>query len=257
MPDQIANQPTKRRRKLSPHEQCEQMGRAGDIAGLRRYLSQNEWSLVDQKHAFRQLRQATEVASRADPVRFSAELFAQVMGFTGYLLLRTHFIIETLIHRNDKVMYSHGPLGLHQEIREVYLPQLIELQRHVAELAESQARTARLWELARLKRRKNQRAEPPEIPVTTPAEQPGAAPVDAARSSSKLGTRPSRNGVRMEAQEVKDGANGRPVERHARSPLAEGPCQADGERAAPAEPGDDFVQDGEGTPGLVGSLSRP
>jgi hypothetical protein len=70
-----------------------------------------------------------------------------VLGFTSYLLLRTHFQLSSLLDRHDAGMRTLGNLPVPREINET-LPALIQLQEHVATMAEIQARTARMWKLA-------------------------------------------------------------------------------------------------------------
>jgi hypothetical protein len=128
-------------------EQLEKMAREGDFEGLWRYLTENEWGLIDQAECFRLLLQAVEVAARKDPRRFSSTVFAKVISFNSYLLLRSHFQISALFDRHDAGLCSQGNLQVPKEVTEV-LPALIQLQEHLAAMLETQARAERMWGLA-------------------------------------------------------------------------------------------------------------
>ncbi|MBL8798986.1 MAG: hypothetical protein JNM56_34190, partial [Planctomycetia bacterium] len=130
---------------------------AGDVAGLRQLFRRPRFDSYEQEHLFQALRTAIDVASR-DPARFAATLYAQSIAFTGYLLLRTHYLAERLIVNHDDVRNGGGLLDMPADVFKIFLPRLLELQHHVAELLEAQAKTARMWELAYGKRRQNRRA---------------------------------------------------------------------------------------------------
>ena len=133
-------------------EQHEKMAREGDIQGLWRVLTDNDRTVIDQTECFRLLLQAVEVAAQAEPGRFSAEVFARVLGFSTYLLLRTHLQLGFLLDRHDACSRTASNSPLPHAVVEA-LPALIQLQEHVAAMAESQARAARLWGLAGATRR--------------------------------------------------------------------------------------------------------
>jgi hypothetical protein len=139
-------------------EQREKWAREGDFQSLWRVLTENAWGMIDQVECFRLLLQAVEVAARNDPRKFSATIFAQVIGFTSYLLLRTHFQLGTLLDCHDAGMRTAGNLPVPREIVEA-LPSLIQLQEHVGAMIESQARAARMWGLADKSRRSHSDGE--------------------------------------------------------------------------------------------------
>jgi hypothetical protein len=128
-------------------DQREKMVREGDFHGLWKELIENDWTMVDQPECFRMLLTAVEAAARNDPRQFSADILAKVIGFTSYLLLRTHFHLHTLLDRHDAGMRTLGNLPVPREVVEA-LPSLIQLQEHLAMMAETQARTSRMWGLA-------------------------------------------------------------------------------------------------------------
>lgn len=127
-------------------EQLEKMAREGDFEGVWQYLVTSAWGRIDQPECFRLLLQALEVAARKDPRRFSSTIFAKVIGFNSYLLLRSHFHIRALFDRHDAALRSQGKLQVPKEVAQI-LPDLIELQEHLAAMLETQARTVPMWGL--------------------------------------------------------------------------------------------------------------
>lgn len=132
---------------LCSEEQLEKLAPEGDYQSVWKFLLENERGLIDQPECFRLLLQAVEVAARKEPRKFSADIFAKVIGFSSYLLLRSHFQISTLFDRHDAALCSLGNLHVPREIAEI-IPSLIQLQEHVAAMLEAQARAARMWGLA-------------------------------------------------------------------------------------------------------------
>jgi hypothetical protein len=130
----------------------EKMAREGDFQGLWHVLTDNSWNMLDQPECFRLLLQAIEVAARADPRQFSTALFTKILTFSSYLLLRTHFQLANLLDRHDTRLHRDGNLPVPREVSEA-LPALLQLQEHLAAMAESQARAARMWGLAGKSRR--------------------------------------------------------------------------------------------------------
>jgi hypothetical protein len=128
------------------------MAAAGDVDGLWQVLTDTPWSLGDHAEIFRLLLRAIDVAVRADPARFSQGVFALMLGFGSYLMLRGQFYLGSLFGVHDPSQAARGMLPLPPQVLE-WLPRLMQLQEHVAAIAESQARTARLWELAGRRRR--------------------------------------------------------------------------------------------------------
>jgi hypothetical protein len=119
------------------------MAREGDVQGLWHVLTENSWNMIDQPECFRLLLQAVEVAARTDPRQFSTALFTKILTFSSYLLLRTHFQLANLLDRHDARMRREGNLDVPREVSEA-LPALLQLQQHLAAMAESQARAARM-----------------------------------------------------------------------------------------------------------------
>jgi hypothetical protein len=184
-------------------ETRERMAQAGDVDGLWRVVSETSWSMCDQAEIFRLLLRAIEVKAGKDPVGFSEALFARMAGLGGYLVLRSHFCLLTLLDQNDQAARSRGPLSLPDYVVEM-LPRLTELQQHVAAILESQARTARLWTLAGKRRRASDGGE-------------GAAGADHGGATRGTNGRADAVGVapatRVARRRVAAAVNGRPARR--------------------------------------------
>jgi hypothetical protein len=142
----------RRKRRPSIAQMQERMAREGDVEGLWQVLVGTNWTMLNQPEVFGLLLRAVGVAARRDPDAFSEALFARLTGLTTYLVLRAHFYVQTLFAQGDEATRTRGSLRVPPEVLEM-LPRLMELQQHAAALAECQARTARLWGLARKGRR--------------------------------------------------------------------------------------------------------
>jgi hypothetical protein len=138
---------------------CEQMAEAGDVEGLWQYLAVSDWTLFNHEETFRLLLRAIQVQSAQDPARFAQDIFSRLLGFTTCLVCRSHYYIAHQIRMADRLDQGRGTQPLPREVTHEYLPPLVALQGHLAELAQAQASTMRLWELARQRRLENDRIE--------------------------------------------------------------------------------------------------
>jgi hypothetical protein len=114
---------------------------------------------MDGEDVFRRLLQALEVRARQDAAGLSSEMFARMMAFSSFLWMRGADAIRQLLSAADQNNPSARPLP--REVTEEQLPRLLDIQHHLAELALAQASTARLWELARLRKREADQPSPP------------------------------------------------------------------------------------------------
>src|SRR5262249_657064 len=97
------------------------------------------------------LRRAIEVRVRQDPTRFGQELFAEMIGVVGFLVLRSHFRVRRLTAEEDAAMAQFRRWEPSAEVDQL-LPQVLALQKHLAELIQLEASTRRLVELAQRRR---------------------------------------------------------------------------------------------------------
>jgi hypothetical protein len=162
----------------------EQMAEAGDVEGLWQYLAGSDWTMFNHEETFRLLLRAIQVQSAQDPARFAQGTFSRLLGFTAYLVCRSHYYIAHQIQMADRLDQGRGTPPLPREVTDGYLPPLVGLQGHLADLAQAQASTVRLWELARQKRLENDRIEQKggrrrRRPPTFPPPEEKAVPTEA------------------------------------------------------------------------------
>src|SRR5262245_6328396 len=152
----MVRKPTSRKKRLTIAEQRQQLAQAGDVEGLWQMIVTANPILVDWEELFQLLLRAMIIRGRLEPERFSAEMLSRVFALTSFLTLRTHLCVARLIARYDRSDCG-GAADLCREF-DTSLPRLIELQRHLGEIAHHEAGVCRLWELARCKRMETDRA---------------------------------------------------------------------------------------------------
>jgi hypothetical protein len=149
-----------RKRRPSPVEERRLQAEAGDVDALWLTLTGCEPACMDQEDAFLRLLQALEVRAGQDPAALSAQMFGRMMAFGGYLWFRAAHAIRRLCAAADRK--SDGSPAIPREVTEHHLPLLFQLQAHLAELAQAEASTTRLWELARRRKRGADTPSPPQ-----------------------------------------------------------------------------------------------
>ena len=127
---------------------CQHMAETGDVEGLWRYLTSTEGNLIDIPVTFQHLLHAIEVASQSDPAAFATAVLTRLIACTTWLALRGQYYLISSIHSAGNGAYSQALSPLPEQVMAVLLPQQLNLQRHVAEMIELQARTVRAWGLA-------------------------------------------------------------------------------------------------------------
>jgi hypothetical protein len=228
------------------------MARTGDVDGLWRVLTTSLPGLFGVEETFQLLARAIQVRSRQAPAAFAAELYSRMVGFVGYLTMRTHLYAGRLVAVHDR--HDRGFAELPRELTDVLLPRLVQLQEHLAELMSAQAATARLWALTRQKEIDNGRA-------VRPGGRPGD---DAVRQGEHAPALPPAC-VETEAppererggRGVAEGQGHDPVEREGRRVTVAGsPAEDGGGRPAPGEAGGDRRQDERPTQGVGPAFPR-
>jgi hypothetical protein len=131
----------------------EPLVQAGDFAAVYESIVQAPWDVVNYSEAFGQLLRAIDVASRKDARRFSAETLRIVLNMASYCTFRVQYALLQRLQEIDR-QPCQRPLQVQSAIVEDYEEHLASMQTHLADLCQTQAATARLWELARPKRRK-------------------------------------------------------------------------------------------------------
>jgi hypothetical protein len=130
----------------------------GDVSGLWALWTGSRVSEIDFQEVGDLVRQAIEVRVRQDPTRFAQDLFGEMVGLVGFLVLRSHFRVRLLTAAEDGEMAQHHRWVPSAELEQL-VPKLMVLQKHLAELIQLDASTQRLVELAR-RRPANDAAEP-------------------------------------------------------------------------------------------------
>jgi hypothetical protein len=128
----------------------------GDFAEIYRLILDTPWHETKHCDAFSQLFRAIDVASRKDPARLSAEFFRMMLNVAAYLTLRVQYTLLQRVQSTDT--HNHrGQSDIQSDVLDSFLGHLMSMQSHLAELCQSQAASARLWQLAREKELKNDR----------------------------------------------------------------------------------------------------
>jgi hypothetical protein len=135
------------------------MAEAGDVDGLVQLLTATHWSLLDGHEVAPLLLRALEVRCARDPAQLAEDVLARMLSFSAYLMLRSQQRVAHTIEGGDQAAAGRGTALLTREVLEDYLPALVGLQGHVAELAQALATTSRLTQLACQKRLENDRLE--------------------------------------------------------------------------------------------------
>jgi len=125
------------------------MAESGDVQGVWDILSTTCWSMLDLEEMFRLLLRALEVAGREDPAAHAQQLFRRMLTFSAGLVLRSQYYISRILNGHDRSTRGRAAIFLPHDLTQEHLSQDLTLQTHLAQLIECQARTARLWELAR------------------------------------------------------------------------------------------------------------
>jgi hypothetical protein len=157
-------------------QQREQLVEQGDFAAIYQQILQTPWPETKHSDAFAQVFRAIDVASRNDPSRLSAEFFRMMLNMAGYLTLRVQYTLLERIQGTDRHNYNRPP-DIPADVLETFEGHFSSMQSHLAELCQSQAATARLWQLARQKELENKhRAVKRRRKRRLPGKATGATP---------------------------------------------------------------------------------
>jgi hypothetical protein len=250
----------RRRRKPSVAETREAMAECGDVEGLWHLLTTTDWTMLDQEEVFRQLLRAIEVSSGKDPASFSADLLRRMLAFTGYLVLRAHHLTRRAFSGHDRHTRGRAALLFPHDVTTELLPSVIELQRHATEIAEAQARTARLWQLAGQRRSPKDLPRPPDqegLPSDSRAEFGEHPPEAVAPSTNRVAAdhRPAPAPCPSAVEDFSDGEL--PESLGPGGPLGDGPREDCEGRPPPAQAGLDRREVGPGASRLGAALPGP
>jgi hypothetical protein len=170
-----------------PSEIRARWAREGNIEALWNVLISTPWDRIDREEVLRQMAQALQVQSQADPALFAAAMMSRMTVFATTLLMRSHLHISDCVEQGGRAQRMRGqpPGDLPRVAVEALVPRVVELQQHLAALFVAEAGIARMWSLVRKhgaregrdgvarSRRKAGKAE-----VRTDPDRPSAPPVD-------------------------------------------------------------------------------
>jgi len=134
----------------------EELVQAGDVAGLYGAILSQGWHEVNLGDAFAQLLRALDIASRKNPAVFTDDLFRMMINAAGFAALRVQYALFQRISELDRNTHGRSP-DLPADVLSELTGRLQEMQSHVAELCQTRAATARLWQLALEKKLANER----------------------------------------------------------------------------------------------------
>lgn len=137
-------------RRPSVAEERRALAEAGDVDAIWAILSNTNWTMLNLEDMFGLLLRALEVSGRNDPVGHSERLFQRMLAFVACLTMRSQYYIGRVLKGHDQCSKGgRAAIFLPHDLTQEHLGQILDLQNHLADLLESQARSARLWGLAR------------------------------------------------------------------------------------------------------------
>src|SRR6516165_9985533 len=128
---------------LTTEEQYDLLAKRGDVEGLWKILLDRPGSLVDRNQLFNYLLRAMQVGAKADPVAFADTMFAHLVSVAGHFAMRSQFAAIRLASHQFESGIRDPRRGI-AGIEESLLRQVMETQRHVADLLVLQAQVLRL-----------------------------------------------------------------------------------------------------------------
>jgi len=127
----------------------------GEVERFLALLRSKPLGFYNVPEMLRLLMRACQVRARSDPRGFAESLFAEMVGFNGFLLLRTQLRLAGRVESTGEGTGRPGIVDLSADITERLLPALSEMQRGLGEVLATQAATARMWALADARRAAN------------------------------------------------------------------------------------------------------
>jgi hypothetical protein len=173
----------------------------GDPIGFFLSLAASHPRATDLASGFEKLARIVRRRALSDPDAFAAEIMNHGMSAAGFLHFRLTYYLERLLSNYD--LGRDGGASLPKEVVDVLLPALMQLDRHIGELATMRAAIARQTELARAKRIENDRIEHGHRADTSTGVSAMSNGVHPAVNGASQKRAPSKNG-RAKAAKPKD-----------------------------------------------------
>jgi hypothetical protein len=143
----------------------EKLAEAGDVKGFVDDLAQAQSGNLDWKQVYKQLQRVIAVASEKDPENFAQGLFQSTTCFVAYAAMRLQLACGNILAQQN-IAANGSPTHLPADLMTNFLPPMIQMQRHLADLLHAWASTMRQWSLVkrrqdseRTRRRKKSRSE--------------------------------------------------------------------------------------------------
>jgi hypothetical protein len=134
-------------RSSNGYDRREKLAEAGDVKGFMDDLAQSQLGNIDWKQVYRQMQRVIAVASEKGPQNFAQDLFQTTTGFVAYASMRLQLACGNILAQNLDVKAS--PTSLPADLMTNFLPPMIQMQRHLADLLHAWASTMRQWSLVR------------------------------------------------------------------------------------------------------------
>ena len=131
----------------SPREVRRRWVEEGNVGAFLDLIHGKAWSLFSIHEQLRNLQRACEVKAMKDPAGFSGDMFARVVAFNAFLVLRSQLLVEERIVGRGELPSTPTIADFSNDVAERLLPRLMEMQRGLAEILVAQAKAARVWTL--------------------------------------------------------------------------------------------------------------
>jgi hypothetical protein len=189
------------------------LAEAGKYEELVKILEVTSWSILDVEEIWNLVHRAMEIRAKRDPERFSADIYSEMVSFSGCLLKRSQFFLSRRLAQQGQAMRAGDHAGIDREIYDHHVPKLVELHDHVDELLQGQAATARAWQLARRGRIENDNNEPASSHPPRMLSAEAAAPSEAAPAQDATDPEQTGEPVVLNGHPTTTHANGKPTNR--------------------------------------------
>jgi hypothetical protein len=179
----------------SKREVRKQWAESGDVDALLNLIRDTPWCLISIGEQLRNLHRACEVRARSDPEGFARDIFARMIGFHAFLVLRSQQHLYGRIVGRGELPSTAAIADLPTDTTERLLPRLLESERVMCELLHGQASTARQWALTRAKEAKAEREVTADRKAPRRGHSSNGEPARLERHTSDAKVKAVRNGV--------------------------------------------------------------
>ena len=172
----------------SPREVRKRWVEEGDVEAFLDLIRNKPWSSFSIAEQLRNLQRACEVRAMKDPAAFAGDMFARIVAFNSFLVLRCQLVVaDRVVGRGELPSTPAHRRPLERRGRSAPAPPDGDAGRR-AEVLVAQAKAARVWSLIRAKEAQAEPAAPAAREVATPAPFVGrrAGPIRGARPLKRM-----------------------------------------------------------------------